>query len=172
MMHAPPHSRDLASVDIWEASLDRSRRRRVLAAQGRREVARRKQASAAVSAAMVVSPTAAAFAAAGSAYASGGARVAAASPANRAVAPGAPAAMLRLGSTGPDVVRVQSALGQSPDGVFGPATDAAVRTFQARNGLVVDGLVRPRTWGTLFGGATGAAYEAARPRYQFKIQRA
>ncbi len=62
-MHAP--LRDLASVEVWEKSLERSRRRRVLAAQGRREMARRKQASAAVSAAMVMSPTAAAFAAAG-----------------------------------------------------------------------------------------------------------
>ena len=47
-MHAP--LRDLASVEVWEKSLERSRRRRVLAAQGRREMARRKQASAAVSA--------------------------------------------------------------------------------------------------------------------------
>jgi murein DD-endopeptidase MepM/ murein hydrolase activator NlpD len=167
-MHAP--HRDLASVEVWEASLERSRRRRVLAAQGRREVARRKQAATAVSAAMVVSPTAAAFAAAGYGPSSG-AKVAAASPANRAIAPGAPSELLRLGSTGPDVVRVQSALGQSPDGIFGEHTDAAVRVFQSRNGLAVDGIVGPHTWGTLFG-AHGAAYDSATPRYQFKIQRA
>jgi murein DD-endopeptidase MepM/ murein hydrolase activator NlpD len=163
-----PLLRDLASVEIWDASLERSRRRRVLAAQGRREIARRKQASAAVSAAMVMSPTAAAFAAASSA---GGGSVSTASAANRAVVPAAPAHLLRLGSTGPDVVRVQSALGQAPDGVFGPRTDAAVRVFQGRNGLVVDGIVGRHTWGTLFG-ASGAAYEAATPRYSFKIQRA
>src|SRR3954464_15223521 len=113
-MHAP--LRDLSSVEVWEKSLERSRRRRVLAAQGRREMARRKQASAAVSAAMVVSPSAAAFAAAGSAGGSSG--VAAASAANRAIAPGAPSSLLRAGSAGPDVVRVQTALGQTPDGVF------------------------------------------------------
>ena len=62
MQDAP--QRDLASVEMWEASLERSRRRRVLAAQGRREVARRKQAASVVSAAMAVSPTAVAFAAA------------------------------------------------------------------------------------------------------------
>jgi Meckel syndrome type 1 protein len=79
--------------------------------------------------------------------------------------------MLRVGSTGPDVVRVQSALGQVPDGVFGTRTDAAVRVFQGRNGLEVDGIVGPHTWGTLFG-PHGASYDPVTPRYQFKVQRA
>src|SRR4051812_11438624 len=166
-MQAP--QRDLASVEVWDRSLERSRRRRVLAAQGRREMARRKQAAGVVSAAMVVSPTAAAFAAAGAG--GGGSKVAAASPANRAIAPGAPSDLLRVGSTGPDVVRVQSALGQVPDGVFGTHTDAAVRVFQGRNGLEVDGIVGPHTWGTLFG-PHGASYDPVTPRYQFKIQQA
>jgi Meckel syndrome type 1 protein len=166
-MHAP--LRDLSSVEVWEKSLARSRRRRVLAARGRREMARRKQASAAVSAAMVVSPSAAAFAAAGTG--SGSSNVAAESAANRAIAPGAPSELLRSGSTGPDVVRVQSALGQTPDGVFGPRTDAAVRVFQGRNGLRVDGIVGPQTWRVLFG-PNGASYDASTPKYQFKIQRA
>src|SRR4051794_7118245 len=168
-MQAP--QRDLASVEVWDRSLERSRRRRVLAAQGRREMARRKQAAGVVSAAMVVSPTAAAFAAAGAGGGGGSSKIAAASPANRAIAPGAPAALLRLGSTGPDVVRVQSALGQAPDGVFGPRTDRAVRVFQGRNGLLVDGIVGPHTWGTLFG-PHGASYDPVAPKYQFKIQRA
>src|SRR4051794_29899568 len=167
-MHTPP--RDLSSVEVWEKSLERSRRRRVLAAQGRREMARRKQASAAVSAAMVVSPTAAAFAAAG-AGGGAGSGVAAASAANRAIAPGAPSSLLRAGSSGPDVMRVQTALGQTPDGLFGSRTDAAVRVFQSRNGLLVDGIVGPQTWRVLFG-PHGAAYDAATPKYQFKIQRA
>src|SRR4051794_18142154 len=167
-MQAP--QRDLASFEVWDRSLARSRRRRVLAAQGRREIARRKQAAGVVSAAMVVSPTAAAFAAAG-AGGGGGSKVSAASPANRAIAPGAPSSLLRVGSVGPDVVRVQSALDQVPDGVFGPRTDAAVRVFQGRNGLVVDGIVGPQTWGTLFG-PHGASYDAATPKYQFKIERA
>src|SRR3954453_17871892 len=169
-MHAP--LRDLSSVEVWEKSLERSRRRRGLAAQGRREMARRKQASAAVSAAMVVSPTAAAFAAAGSAGGgSGSPGMAAPSSANRAIAPGSPSSLLRAGSTGPDVVRVQTALGQTPDGLFGSRTDAAVRVFQSRNGLLVDGIVGPQTWRVLFG-PHGAAYDAATPKYQFKIQRA
>src|SRR3954471_8347365 len=169
-MHAP--LRDLASVEVWEKSLERSRRRRVLAAQGRREMARRKQASAAVSAAMVVSPTAAAFAAAGSAGGgSGSSGVAAASAANRAIAPGSPSSLLRAGSSGPDVMRIQTALGQTPDGLYGSRTDAAVRVFQGRNGLDVDGIVGPQTWRVLFG-PHGASYDAATPKYQFQIQRA
>ncbi|MTE19444.1 hypothetical protein F0L17_09950 [Streptomyces sp. TRM43335] len=35
------------------------------------------------------------------------------------------------------------------DGLFGPQTLAAVKEFQRRNGLVVDGIVGPRTWGEL-----------------------
>src|SRR3954470_8702858 len=166
-MDAP--QRDLASVEVWDRSLERSRRRRVLAAQGRKEVARRKQASVAASAALVASPSAAAFAAAGSG--GSGSHVSAASSANRAIAPAAPEHYLRIGSQGPDVVRVQSALAQVPDGIFGSRTDAAVRIFQARNGLASDGIVGPKTWGVLFG-PHGASYDASTPQYQFKIQRA
>src|SRR3954451_21944500 len=166
-MDAP--QRDLASVEVWDRSLERSRRRRVLAAQGRKEVARRKQASGAASAALVASPSAAACAAAGSG--GSGSHVSAASSANRAIAPAAPAHYLRLGSQGPDVVRVQSALAQAPDGIFGSRTDAAVRIFQARNGLASDGIVGPKTWGVLFG-PHGVSYDPATPKYQFKIQRA
>src|SRR3954468_5838168 len=118
-MKAP--NRDLASVEVWEKSLERSRRRRVLAAQGRREMARKKKASAAVSAAMAVTPTAPAFAAA---FTTGsGPKVTESSPANRATAPAAPSELLRVGSTGPEVARVQSALGVTTDGIFGPETD-------------------------------------------------
>jgi chitosanase len=51
---------------------------------------------------------------------------------------------------GEDVRRLQSALRDSglaleADGVFGPATDAAVREFQVRHDLSVDGVVGPAT---------------------------
>src|SRR4051794_10313312 len=169
-MQAP--IRDLASSEVWEGSLERSRRRRVLAAQGRREHARKKQASAAISAAMVVGQTAPAVAMAAAGGGTTGPKVSQSSPANRAIAPGAPSEMLRLGSTGPDVVRIQSALAVTPDGIFGPETAAAVRTFQMRNSLLVDGIVGPQTWKVLFNNVTGASYSPSSPRFGFTIQRA
>ena len=42
--------------------------------------------------------------------------------------------------------RLQTALELTPDGEFGPETEAAVRRLQARHGLTVDGVVGPETW--------------------------
>jgi Putative peptidoglycan binding domain/NlpC/P60 family len=62
---------------------------------------------------------------------------------------------LREGSRGDAVRRLQrklTAQGFKPgpvDGDFGPATDSAVRAFQRAKGLVVDGIVGPKTWSAL-----------------------
>ena len=56
---------------------------------------------------------------------------------------------LRRGSRGSHVQHVQRRLGILADGIFGPATDAAVRDFQAANELRADGIVGPLTWGAL-----------------------
>lgn len=63
--------------------------------------------------------------------------------------------ILRQNSTGPDVAILQASLNAKDyalvqDGIFGPATDNAVRRFQSDNGLIVDGIVGPQTWTTLF----------------------
>ena len=71
--------------------------------------------------------------------------------------PGQPTRLLRLTrpvTRGEDVKGLQQALLRSGlplvvDGVFGPATDRAVRQFQASQGLVVDGVVGPRTLASL-----------------------
>ena len=56
---------------------------------------------------------------------------------------------LKKGSAGASVKYLQSALGVTSDGKFGPITDRAVRAFQAAQGLKVDGIVGPITWGRL-----------------------
>jgi peptidoglycan hydrolase-like protein with peptidoglycan-binding domain len=50
---------------------------------------------------------------------------------------------------GSAIARLQSALRMTPDGEFGPETEAAIRRLQARHGLNVDGVVGPATWALL-----------------------
>jgi peptidoglycan hydrolase-like protein with peptidoglycan-binding domain len=56
--------------------------------------------------------------------------------------------VVRLGSHGDDVAYLQRFLGGlAIDGDFGKATLAAVNRYQRVNGLSVDGVVGPETWG-------------------------
>ena len=152
--------RDLALVDPWRRSLERSLHRRAITPQVRRSLARRRRASAALSTLMVASPAGGLLAAAG--FGGGkGLDVAHASPATRAIDPGPAAMAFRLGSHGDAVAEIQRQLGVTADGLFGPVTDAAVRAFQARNGLDVDGVVGPVTWTALFGLQDAAAAAGA-----------
>ena len=62
--------------------------------------------------------------------------------------------ILRQGARGEHVQHAQSRLVMHGanivvDGIFGPRTDAAVRDFQRRRGLVVDGSIGPMTWAEL-----------------------
>ena len=71
-----------------------------------------------------------------------------------ATAPAAAASsggVLRVGSKGEDVQRVQKALGITADGDFGPGTERAVKAWQAANGLTPDGVVGPKTLAKLIG---------------------
>lgn len=74
------------------------------------------------------------------------------------------------GNTGENVKTVQYLLNQAGaaltvDGDFGPATLAAVESFQSGHSLSVDGIVGPNTWGklavTVQNGSTGNAVRAA-----------
>jgi len=58
---------------------------------------------------------------------------------------------LRRGARGEAVEIVQAAVGVTPDGVFGPMTEAAVRNFQRHHGLVPDGIVGPKSWALMPG---------------------
>lgn len=77
---------------------------------------------------------------------------------------------LYWGCRGSDVVTLQTRLRAwgyykgAVDGIFGAQTSAAVRAFQRRNGLKVDGIVGPQTWGALgfSGGGTSVTRAATR----------
>ena len=63
-------------------------------------------------------------------------------------------ATLRYGSRGDEVTLLQRKLracgyALAVDGIFGPMTREAVRSYQAQRGLAVDGIVGSRTWAAL-----------------------
>lgn len=85
------------------------------------------------------------------------------------VAPAAPAStsgFIRRGSTGAQVIALQERLAElgyytgGIDGDFGAGTDTALRAFQSRNDLTVDGVVGPGTEAAL---RSSAAVAAAAP---------
>lgn len=57
--------------------------------------------------------------------------------------------LLRRGTRGSVVRKMQQKLGIDADGKFGPGTEKAVKAFQAENGLTADGIVGPNTLGKL-----------------------
>ena len=58
--------------------------------------------------------------------------------------------LLKIGSKGDDVKKLQAKLGLGADGIFGAGTAAAVKKWQADNGLTADGVVGDGTWGKMF----------------------
>ena len=53
--------------------------------------------------------------------------------------------LLKVGTSGETVKKLQRSLALEPDGRFGPATEKAVKAFQETNGLTVDGMAGPET---------------------------
>lgn len=66
---------------------------------------------------------------------------------------------VKYGSSGNDVLELQKQLNSKgysldEDGIFGSATQGAVRDYQTKNNLTVDGVVGDQTWGSLYSAAT------------------
>ena len=59
--------------------------------------------------------------------------------------------LIKNGSTGEDVKKIQEELGLTPDGIFGPNTEMKIKDWQAENGLIADGIVGDDTWNKMFG---------------------
>lgn len=68
-----------------------------------------------------------------------------------AAAPAPSGGVLRRGSKGEEVKRMQAKLGLAADGDFGPGTEAALKKWQAANGLTADGVAGPKTLAKLLG---------------------
>ncbi len=62
--------------------------------------------------------------------------------------------LLKNGSKGEDVKKLQQKLGLGADGVFGPGTEKAVKEWQSKNGLTSDGIVGESTWTKMGLGST------------------
>jgi murein DD-endopeptidase MepM/ murein hydrolase activator NlpD len=161
--------RDLSSPDLWERSLERSRYRRSLLPGARRRQNRRKGIAAAMSAATVAGPASpVAFASlSGKPQADLGAETAS----KRAIEVREGGLPLRLGSQGPLVAQVQKALDIPADGIFGVQTYVAVRAYQARAGLQVDGIVGPSTWGAMFPPTSASRGGDAPPEVKQRLER-
>lgn len=69
--------------------------------------------------------------------------------------------LLKNGSKGEEVKKLQTLLGTAADGSFGPGTEAKVKAWQAANGLTADGIVGDGTWAKMFPGATTPVPAAA-----------
>ena len=69
--------------------------------------------------------------------------------------------LLKKGSKGDNVKKLQEKLGLTSDGSFGPGTETKVKEWQTANGLTADGIVGDGTWSKMFGSAPVAASTAS-----------
>jgi len=67
--------------------------------------------------------------------------------------------LLKVGSKGDDVKKLQEKLGLTADGSFGPNTEKKVKEWQSANGLIADGIVGDGTWSKMFVSTTQVVKE-------------
>jgi peptidoglycan hydrolase-like protein with peptidoglycan-binding domain len=142
--------RDLAATEPWELSLGRSRaRRRAAELRFVPSSSRAKRLSLGALAALSAGPTAS--------LATGGSTAVAAEPTTTTEH----TLTISSESQGRQVEMLQEALSIGVDGVYGPQTEHAVRSFQAAHGLAVDGIVGPATIAALRGSHGASAHAAS-----------
>jgi murein DD-endopeptidase MepM/ murein hydrolase activator NlpD len=146
----PRAERDLGSAALWQRSLHRSHRRRIRQRDARRNAPRQKGATLAAGAAILASPVLSPLTGAASASS---ARPGATKSevAQKAAVSGEKTWLLSYGDTGEAVASVQQQLQIPADGIFGPQTEGAVKTFQLNHGLAGTGIVDAKTWVEIFG---------------------
>ncbi len=137
--------RDLAEELPWDLSLGRSRaRRRAAELRFVPASSRAKRLSLGALAALTAGPAVG--------IATGVASAGTATPTPEPATTTEHVIVLSTGSEGRQVQLLQQALGSiKVDGIFGPETEAAVRSFQSSHGLTVDGIVGPLTSAALRG---------------------
>ena len=145
----PSSERDLASAALWQRSLHRSHRRRIRQRDARRNAPRQKGATIAAGAAILASPVLSPLTGAASASSArpGATKV---EVAKKAAVSGEKTWLLSYGDTGEAVAAVQTQLRIPADGIFGPQTEGAVKTFQLNHGLAATGIVDAKTWVEVF----------------------
>jgi putative chitinase len=82
--------------------------------------------------------------------------------------------LLKVGSKGEDVKKLQEKLGTSADGSFGPGTEKLVKEWQSKNGLTADGIIGDSSWAKLFGPETITSKPVANvviPPSDFKLEK-
>jgi putative chitinase len=71
--------------------------------------------------------------------------------------------LLKVGSNGEDVKKLQSFLGLTPDGIFGNGTSLAVKDWQTKHGLTADGIVGDGTWSKMFPNNSSSVITESKP---------